>query len=368
MGLGIYIHVPFCRQKCPYCDFYSLEYQPEAAAGYVHAVLRNLEYYGRQSGGAQVDSIYFGGGTPSLLPAESFAQILEGIAKAFTLASPEITLEANPGTVSLESLKALHHAGFNRISFGVQSLCDSELKKLGRLHDRETAVKAIEDAANLGFHNISADLMLGIIGQDLYSLDKSIAELSMLPLTHISAYILKTEPGTAYDRPEIRSNLPDEDTTADLYLRAAESLSARGFFQYEISNFCKEGFECRHNLHYWRCEEYIGIGPAAHSYFGGRRFAVPRSLEAFLAAEVQPVEVTDENPGGFEEFAMLRLRLMEGLALSDCKTAFGIEPQEILQKCRILEKQGLLKTQGERILLTPSGCLVSNKIIGALIL
>ena len=277
MGIGLYIHVPFCRQKCPYCDFYSLRYNEDTVKAYTLSVLRNLEQYANRCKTLTVDTIYFGGGTPSLLPTQYLDSILTKIRECFTLENPEITLEANPCTITLEGLQALHFSGFNRISMGIQSLCDDELKTLGRLHDSQTALKALKIAHEAGFTNISADLMIGIIGQDLYSLDKNIQILSELELTHISAYILKIEPGTPYEAPKYSDHIPDEDSSADLYLHTVKALGQAGFMQYEISNFCRPGFESRHNLHYWRCEEYIGIGPAAHSYFQGKRYAVPRN-------------------------------------------------------------------------------------------
>lgn len=366
MGIGLYFHVPFCRRKCPYCDFYSLEYNDVAAEDYVKAVVRNLEHYNKQFGKINIDTIYFGGGTPSLLSDEMFGRILGRAEELFSFETPEISLEANPCTVSLESLKALHAVGFNRISFGVQSLCDNELKALGRLHDSKTAIRAVENAKTAGFSDISADLMIGIIEQDLYSLDKNIQKLAELPLSHISAYMLKVEQGTAYDTPKIYEQIPDEDKVADLYLHTIEELDKAGFKQYEISNFSKKGFECKHNLHYWRCEEYIGIGPSAHSFFNGIRYAVPSSLEDFISSEFQIEQVTDLNPAGFSEYAMLQIRLMEGVDLDYCKEKYGVNSEEIMRKSVTLEKNGLLNIYGNRIFLTPNGCLISNKIIGHL--
>ena len=368
MGIGLYIHIPFCKRKCPYCDFYSLEYEDSLADGYIKAVLRNIEHYGEIYGKIEVDTIYFGGGTPSLLKPEMFGEILEKTAKTFILTSPEISLEANPCTVSLQKLKDLYRVGFNRISFGVQSLCDNELKLLGRLHDSKTAIKAIENAYSAGFKDISADLMLGIIGQDIYSLDNNIKKLTQLPLTHISAYMLKVEQGTAYDTPKIYEQIPDEDMVADLYLHTIEALEIAGFPQYEISNFSRKGYECKHNLHYWRCEEYIGIGPSAHSFFGGKRYAVPRSLNDFIDDEFQNEQMTDENPASFSEYAMLQIRLIEGLNLEFCRDKYFVNIEEILEKSMHLEKNGLMKIQNNRIILTPKGCLVSNQIIGRLFL
>lgn len=361
---GLYIHIPFCVRKCPYCDFYSVAYTEKLAEEYTAAVLRNIESYGERFGKIPVETVYFGGGTPSLFPPRLLGEIIRGAEKHFMLDSQaEISFEANPGTVDLVRLKELRAAGFNRISFGVQSMNDEELKALGRLHDSSEAEKAVRNAHEAGFENISADLMLGIIGQTEKTLKESVERLSALPLTHISAYILKIEQGTPYDRQEIYNRIADEDKVADLYLTAVHELEKHGFLQYEISNFAKKDFPCEHNLKYWRCEEYIGIGPAAHSYFNGKRYGVARSLEDFLAEKVQKEGITDENPGGFFEYAMLKFRLSEGLDLDECTKKFGVDKDMVLKKIIPMERAGFVKRRKTAISLTPEGCLVSNEII-----
>lgn len=362
MAVGLYIHVPFCRKKCPYCDFYSLVFSEELEKKYVNSVEKNLA----NCKGEALDSIYFGGGTPSILSNESYKKIFSAIRGNFVLNNPEITLEANPCTVDFEKLRFFHDVGFNRISFGVQSCVDSELKELGRLHNFEQAEAAVTNAKEAGFDNISCDLMLGIIGQTSETLSHSIDRLTELPITHISAYILKIESGTAYNNPQIIKRLPDEDTVSDLYLQAVDELSQKGFEQYEISNFSRNGFECRHNLKYWRCKEYIGIGPSAHSFFRGKRYAVPPSLTEFINNDKQTEYVTEENPRTFEEVAMLALRLREGLSFKICEE-FGIDISAIIKKAEPLEKAGMLEISEKGIALTKKGFLVSNLIIGELI-
>lgn len=353
--------MPFCARKCPYCAFFSVAFSHLAAEEYVCAVIRNLEHYRGQ--GIAVDSIYCGGGTPSLLSTSQWVRILATAKSAFAVTSDaEITLEANPSLTSEERYGGFLAASFNRISFGVQSLVDSELKSLGRLHDSATAVRAVENAYDAGFREISADLMLGIIGQSFPSLDSSIAHLCALPLTHISAYLLSAEDETPYSCEEILAQLPTEDDTADLYLRAVEKLKKNGFLQYEISNFAKNGSVSRHNLHYWRCEEYIGIGPSAHSYYKGARFFAPERLQDFLESPLQGREITDENGGTQEEKAMLGLRLCGEFGLS--ASAEGIKREELPW----LEKMGLLKLTDGRISLTAKGCLLSNTVIGKLLI
>lgn len=360
--LGIYIHVPFCGKKCGYCDFYSLKYSRDGADAYVQAVLRNIDHYG--ASGADVDTIYFGGGTPSLLSPEQLTLITERIRSRFCVNDDcEITLEANPSGLSPEKLRKLREAGINRLSLGVQSMIDSELEFLGRSHSSDRAERAVLDAAEAGFSNISCDLMLAIPEQTTASLEASAERLARLPITHISAYILKIEAGTPFDCSEIRSAVPDDETSADLYLHAVSVLESLGFRQYEVSNFAFSGYESRHNCRYWQCRDYIGIGPSAHSCFGGKRFAAESSLEKFISSEIQPVYVTDEAPCGFEEYAMLRLRLREGLDLRNIG-----EKRTFLEK-RIppLLSSGYIRFDGNIISLTPKGFLMSNSVIEHLI-
>lgn len=360
--LGIYIHVPFCAKKCSYCDFYSVCYTKMQAELYCDAVLRNIRHYADKN--TSVDTVYFGGGTPTLLAPEQISSFLAEIKKCFTLAeNAEITIEANPNTLSPDRLSKLRETGINRLSIGVQSMNNDELKFLGRTHSAERAQKTIIDAVNAGFENISCDLMIALPNQSEYSLKNSINILTSMPVTHISAYILKIEENTPFNRPEIRNIMPDDDTTAELYLSMVELLNKKGFAQYEVSNFAKTGFESRHNCRYWKCLDYLGIGSSAHSCYKGRRFAVKSDLQEFITSDVQPVEITDCSPCGFEEFAMLRLRLAEGLNLSDVES----HRNEIVKKISPLEKAGYIKFNGENISLTAKGFLVSNSVIEYLI-
>lgn len=361
-SLGIYIHVPFCGKKCSYCDFYSVAYSSECISRYIGAVIRNIRHYSDIK--INVDTIYFGGGTPSLLTSEQVSEIISGIRENFMVnPDAEITLEANPNTVTSRKLENLRQAGINRISFGVQSLINNELKFLGRTHSAERAVKAALDAYGAGFENISCDLMIGIPKQTPESLKYSIEKLSELPVQHISAYILKTEKGTPFDCREIHSLLPDEDETADLYLQMVHILENYGFMQYEVSNFAKPGFESIHNCRYWKCLDYLGIGPSAHSCCFGKRFAVERNLKSFIESSFQQTYVTDDSPCGFEETAMLRLRLKDGLDV----TQTGLHRTVIEKKIPSLIQAGYAKFDGRFLSLTPKGFLMSNSIIEYLI-
>lgn len=360
--LGIYIHVPFCGKKCSYCDFYSLRYNKKNAELYLRAILRNIQYYSDRS--HIVDTVYFGGGTPSLLPAESIAQTIEKIGECFRISeNAEITLEANPNTLTPDKLRQLFSCGVNRLSIGVQSMLDSELKFLGRTHTADRAKKAVLDAADAGFRNISCDLMIALPNQTAESVEFSVNELTALPVNHISAYILKIEDGTPFDDQNIHDIMPDEDSTAELYLNMVDLLKKKGFTQYEISNFAKSGFESRHNCRYWKCRDYLGIGPAAHSCYKGKRFAIMPNLQEFIDAPHQKIYITDESPCGFEESAMLRLRLAEGLNIGEC----GDRADEIIKKIPQLKKAGYVTYENGRLALTAKGFLMSNSIIEFLI-
>lgn len=345
---GLYIHVPFCRKKCPYCDFYSVGYREELAEQYAEAVIRNLRHYDER-----YDTVYFGGGTPIVL-AEHIPDIL---AEASIERGAEITVECNPLEMDEETLKILRGCGVNRLSVGVQSAVAGELRALGRTHTFEQAREAILAANRVGFCDISVDLMLGTPQQDLTSLTYTISQLQELPITHVSAYMLKIEPNTVFGKkpPE---NLPDENGTAEIYLSAVNRLRDIGFEQYEISSFAKGGMTSRHNLKYWRREEYLGIGAAAHSFYKGRRFAVKRDLREFIASEHQIEASTDDKINELEERIMLGLRLTEGIS----KELWG----HVESALPLIPKQ-YYKIENGRLSLTAEGFLVSNGIISTLL-
>lgn len=369
MEIGLYIHIPFCARKCPYCDFYSVRYDSALVAGYVSAVMRNISAYADRYGKLSVGTVYFGGGTPSLLSPAYIDGILSCVREKFSLSpDAEVTMECNPTLSDREKLSAYRKSGVNRISFGVQSFDDNELEFLGRLHTADNAVRAIENAHRAGFDRISADLMLGIQGQTTDSIAGNIAMADKLPIEHISAYMLKIEEGTPFDCDKVRAEVPSDEKTADFYLFATELLEKAGFLQYEISNFAKQEGYSRHNLLYWKCDDYVGIGASAHSCFGGTRYAVPGDIQRFIDADFQVEEVTDDSPCGFEEYAMLRLRLTEGLFLGECRERFGTDTDALLKKAEIFRKNGLLTTDNGRIALTKRGFLVSNGIIAQLVL
>ncbi|MDR0821167.1 MAG: radical SAM family heme chaperone HemW [Oscillospiraceae bacterium] len=352
--IGLYVHIPYCRgQKCPYCDFYSVPYQLWAASDYIAAVRRNIEFYNER-----YDTVYFGGGTPSLL-SDEISSLLGVIRYAD---DAEVTIEANPRSLDIDNLKLLHACGVNRISIGVQSFMDTELSALGRKHDSEDAVTAINLAKDAGFDNISIDLMLGIPRQSIGSVKRTMSVLEKLPVTHVSAYMLKIEEGTEFHTQNVKVN---DDYSAELYLEAARGLDRLGYTQYEISNFSKPGFECRHNLKYWRSEEYLGIGSGAHSYYKGERFEVMKDSEAFTKSPVQQTRITDKHPTSFADFAMLKLRLSEGLAFAEA-ARFGVSEAMLRERTRTVPFN-YLKMNASGLSLTREGFLVSNEIITKII-
>ncbi|MCL2488381.1 MAG: radical SAM family heme chaperone HemW [Oscillospiraceae bacterium] len=359
---GIYIHIPFCLKKCPYCDFYSLpDWDGDLLDRYTRAVMDTLAGWSRSV--ACSDTLYFGGGTPSLLGGRRIAAIIEAAAKYCGLAAgSEITLEANPAEDLAPTLTAFAAAGGNRLSLGMQSALDTELAALGRRHTADQTRRAVSAAAGAGIANLSLDLMLGIPGQTPASLENSIDEALALNPAHLSAYLLKCEPGTPFGQHP--PAMPDGDAAADLYLAAVEQLAAAGYPQYEISNFARPGFESRHNLKYWNAEEYIGIGPAAHSFFAGTRSAYPRDLATFLSGgQPLPEPATDPPAGSEREYALLRLRLTEGLSAPRFTARFGHPPPEqwYQNAAKLPHEYVIVDKSGIR--LTPAGFLVSNVLI-----
>lgn len=363
-SIGLYIHIPFCDGKCPYCDFYSLHGNEALMDAYTQAVIRSLRTYGENLH-RTADTLYFGGGTPSLIGAKRLNAIISAAKECFGLKNAEITVEVNPSRELDGFFEKIREAGVNRLSIGLQSANGEELKLLGRRHTVQQAHEAVAAAQKAGFDNISLDLMLAIQGQTKESLLRSVEFCAEQNIPHISAYLLKIEPGTNYYRRRGKLALPDEDFTGELYLFAVEELAKRGFAQYEISNFAKPGFESLHNLKYWHDEEYLGIGPAAHSFINGKRFYYERDIHAFING-AEPVQ--DGTGGGLEEYTMLALRLTEGLTNAGCVRRFGNPiPDEMMNRTKRYEAAGLTVCDENNIRFTPKGFLVSNALIGEIL-
>lgn len=362
--IGVYLHIPFCDGKCPYCDFFSKRASATDMDDYTDVLIRRI-YDEAQKLDRKADTVYFGGGTPSLLGAERLSRILYAVQEGFGPGeNAEVTVEVNPTPENLPDFRKLYKAGFNRLSIGLQSACDSELSALGRRHTSADAERAIEAARAGGFENISLDLMLAIPYQTEQSLEKSVRFCSEHGATHISSYLLKIEEGTPfYAR---RNTLPlfDDEKQADYYMLVCGILESCGYGQYEISNFSKTGFESRHNLKYWHDEEYIGIGSSAHSFVNGKRFYFPRSLEAFYANE----QIYEGTGGDEQEYIMMALRLCEGLQNKRFVQRFGKPiPQKYFDRAKRFQAAGLTQTGEDFICLTRKGFLVSNALFAELL-
>ena len=362
MSKGIYIHIPFCLRKCPYCDFYSVEYNMGTAKKYVNAICSDIMQYKDKN--IDVDTIYFGGGTPSVLMAYQIGRIVYTIKKCFNVTEPEITIEANPSSASYEKLCRYRQAGVNRISFGVQSADNSQLGFLGRLHDFDTAAEAVYDASRAGFDNISCDIMLGLKDQTIESLNETIDKITTLPIQHISAYMLKIEDGTPFDNDLVRNSVADEDLLSEMYLNTVERLASSGFEQYEISNFAKDKRYSKHNLKYWQGEEYLGFGAAAHSYFNGIRYCYEKDLYKYIENTKGSKILLESNPDKTEEYIMLSLRLKSGISLDKVSKLGGQAlADDIKSKAKLYQDKGLVQIDSDVISLTPQGFLLSNSII-----
>lgn len=367
---GVYIHIPFCKSKCPYCDFYSYIGNCNEQKEYVSAVLDEITTL-RRSGdyvknGFQADTLYIGGGTPSVLPPEDLTRIITAARNRFGIGeNAEITVECNPSSDIEALLPCFRKSGVNRVSLGMQSAVDVERRALGRSADKSRLANVIELLKNNGIENISLDIMLGIPLQTQKSLEETLNFAIKCKVTHISAYILKIEDGTFFDLHRDRYDFPDDDTVCDFYNQCADTLENAGFSHYEISNFALPGFESRHNTKYWLGEEYLGIGAAAHSFVGKKRFLFKNDTQSFIRGD-KPI--FDGNGGDAQEEIMLRLRLKEGLNLSDLKQKHGFDAaKNITKKAPLFEKQGFVNFDGKTLSLTRKGFLVSNSIIAELI-
>ena len=339
---GLYFHIPFCFNKCPYCDFYSVKYCESESRNYVKRVIEKIKKYS-----GEFDTVYFGGGTPSAIPPELIGEILNASKEQFIIdENSEITVECNPKKELREIFEKYASYGINRISLGMQSAVDKERFALGRSAGRAEVERAVNAAKNAGIENVSLDLMLGIPNQTEESLTESLDFIDKMKVQHISAYMLKIEKDTRFYEMRDRLSLPDEDIVTELYLKTVKSLGELGFKQYEISNFAKDGYESRHNLKYWRLIPYLGIGKSAHSFWNGKRFYYDVDFNL----------IPDGDGGSDEERIMLSLRLNEGIDKSLLKKPY----EQFI-------KMGLMGENKDRVYLTPEGMLVSNTIISELI-
>lgn len=370
--LGLYIHIPFCKSKCVYCDFYSLPNREDWMDRYTAALCRQLAEISRQTSAHAVDTIYFGGGTPSYLGAKRLKQILKTVEKRYRIAKkPEITLEANPDSVGdWKNLRSLRRAGFNRLSLGVQSADDGQLQLLSRPHTFAQAQEAVAAARRAKFKNVSLDLIYGLPGQSMESWQDTLEKAAALTPEHLSCYGLKVEEGTPLWDMQDDLDMPDDDLQADMYLWTETRLAELGYQQYEISNFSKPGFESRHNMKYWTLAEYAGFGPGAHSDLGDVRYAYVSDLAAYCqGVEEAREDILSENDRIPQrerdiEYIMLGLRTVKGISRQEFEYRFRLPfgpVQEVLER---FEKEGRALLRGGRWRLTPEGFLISNQIIG----
>lgn len=373
MGIGLYIHIPFCIKKCNYCDFVSLPYDADLSASYVYALEKEMEdkSKGLTDEQLEVTSVYFGGGTPTCLSAGQLIRSLESCRKYFRMMEDaEITFECNPGTVDCGKLALLRKAGFNRVSIGVQAGQEKLLRRLGRIHNWMDVVKVSEDCRKAGFANLSFDLMFGIPGQTLEDWRETLKLVMELKPSHISAYNLKYEEGTSMYRDLTAGRISpcDEDEEVEMYLYAIDFLAEKGLFQYEISNFARPGMTSKHNLLYWQQGEYLGLGAAAHSMLNNSRFSNVESVELYIdnmfnghftASEVEVLGLEDQ----ISEALFLGLRLNEGIDIESFTCQYGVSLKEkFASQLKKLIKSGLLEIQENRLKLTRKGLPLANEV------
>ena len=384
VSAGIYLHIPFCLRKCTYCDFASYPGLSHLHADYVAALDRELARRADRWAEVSFDTVYVGGGTPTVLAASQLVQLLEGLRSRLSMApAPEITVEANPGTVNLDGLLTLRAAGVTRLSLGVQSLDDGELALLGRIHDAGGALAACELARRAGFDNLNLDLIYGLPGQPVIRWRETLERAIALAPEHLSLYGLTLEEGTPLARRVARGGLPapDEDAAADMYELAESLLDAAGYVHYEISNWARgapgEGpldipaLACRHNLKYWRNQRYLGLGAAAHSYDGRKRAANVADPVQYLARALrggdlceQSEEMSREQEMG--ETMMLGLRLLAGVIWDAFSQRFGVGLREVYgREVDELTELGLLEIDAQGLRLSPRGRLLGNRVFAA---
>lgn len=370
---ALYIHIPFCRRKCSYCDFFSVTATDSQIKSYPDLLIRHLAWAAEQGWSGPVDSIYFGGGTPSLLAPEAIAAILQAINQTLSLAKDtEISLEANPGTVSQQSLAGYRSAGVNRLSLGLQTCNNRQLTLLGRQHDRQEGFNAVTWARDAGFDNLSLDLMFALPGQTISDLETDLRAYLELGPEHLSCYGLTAEPQTPLHKSVAagKLNLPDEEFYADAFMLIHEQLAAAGYEHYEIANYARNGYPCRHNLGYWQRRACLGIGAGAHSFRGdqwGSRWEVPADLAAYRQAlhdKQGPTRCLEkfDRQSALRETIYLALRTRRGITDAELRQRFGSTLQEAFPEALAASAQWLLNDDG-RWSFTPAGWLLFDRLI-----
>ena len=377
--LSIYIHIPFCVKKCLYCDFASAPGDAEQMGAYVRRLIKEIRSFEAIGSLYRVDTVFFGGGTPSLLPTFYVGQILNQLKKQYEFdPEAEISLEANPGTLNEEKLGAYRGFGINRLSLGLQSIHESELALLGRIHNYKDFLESYELARQAGFRNINVDLMSGLPKQTMDRWVKSLETVAALGPEHISAYSLSLEAGTPFHQKYSeglgRLDMPGEELDRAMFHETKKILESRGYSRYEFSNYAKKGFECRHNMCYWTLGEYLGFGQAAASYLEGKRFVNPADPGAYQAASEKAYASFRSAPKqsqkeAMEEYMFLGLRTRQGISREDFSRRFGTGfPKQYEKELLDLYRQDLVEQSGGRIRLTDQGIDVSNIILARFLL
>lgn len=371
--LGVYIHIPFCASKCSYCDFYSLAGQESKMEKYQRALIKHIEEATPQMEPYYIDTLYFGGGTPSFYGAKYICEIFNALKRsAKVLKSSEVTVEMNPDTVTQEDLHMLKSEGVNRISLGVQSANDDILKLIGRRHSFKQAEQAVRMAKAEGFENISLDLIYGLPSQTKNDWADTLSKCIALRPQHFSCYGLKLEDGTPICKYRGSAFLPDDDDQADMYLYMTDILEHYGYPQYEISNFSLPGRESKHNLKYWLLDEYMGFGPGAHSFIGGTRYSYVRDLDKYIEGVSGNADIIDEYEdtdklGRAAEYIMLGMRTIRGISKDEYTAVYRSDFDKIEYLLGEYEKKGWTRRSGIRWCFTSSGFLLSNILIGTLL-
>ena len=369
-SLGLYIHVPFCRQKCLYCDFCSVAgAESELVEKYVSSLCRCLEINSQNATGYKVDTVYLGGGTPTVLSASQMYRVLDTCFRGYSVtADAEISCECNPATGSPEYFSDIRKMGINRLSIGLQSMQDRELRALGRIHDRKGFLDTFRAVRGAGFDNVSVDIMYGIPEQTVETLEDTLKRVVDISPEHISAYCLKVEENTPFGKMGKSLVLPDDDVTSDMYELCNSVLAGAGYARYEISNFSKQGRESRHNLRYWLGEEYIGIGAAAHSYFDGERYAISPNITAFangefILCEREKISLEDR----MTEYVMLRMRLSRGASAKEFRALFGRELLDEFSEAKRFIQSGHILFDGDNLKFSENGIFVSSYILSEIL-
>ncbi|HEX7318408.1 MAG TPA: radical SAM family heme chaperone HemW [Pyrinomonadaceae bacterium] len=375
---GIYIHVPFCRSRCSYCDFATGAFEDALAETYVGALAREIESFDREGARSEVDTVYFGGGTPSLLTPAQVSRVLDAVRGRFDVeAGAEVTLEMNPGTVTPERLRALRETGVNRASFGAQTFDDRELKRLGRTHTADDTRRTFADLRAAGFDNISFDLIAGLPRQALRAWERNLDEALALRPEHLSLYLLEVHEGTplAEQIRQGRYASPDPDLAAEMYRVLVERARGAGYEQYEISNFCLPGRESRHNMKYWTGAPFYGFGCSAHSFDGRRaRWSNERDARAYVklieeknGAVVSREELDERGAGAEALFLGLRL-LSRGVDLAAHRSLYRLDVRaDYAEDLARFDEAGLIELDGDVLHLTPAGALLSNEVFSAFV-